>query len=87
MVTAQTSNKQNIAILMGCLNKDYEHQFQKIIESNCEKKPIKFYFLPFGESRNSLYIKAGIACRTKTYGRRQAGASNVEVRDQHSSTL
>jgi hypothetical protein len=73
MVTAQTPDKQNIAIMMGCINQDYQRQFQKIIESNCDKKPIKFYFLPIGESLNSLYMRGGISCRTKTIGRRQEG--------------
>jgi hypothetical protein len=67
MVTAKTPDGRNIAILLGCLDKQYEDRFKEILRTNCDQEIDEIYFLPIEASRLSLFFAGGIACRTKAY--------------------
>ncbi len=66
MVTAQTPQGKNIAMMMGCVSQTYERLFIETMKEHCDRKIDRFYFLDLRSSQESLSRFGGISCRTKT---------------------
>jgi hypothetical protein len=68
-VSAETAKGQKILVLMGCVDKQYQDRFTKILNENSDQKIDEFHFLNLESSQTCLMRGGGISCRTKTIPR------------------
>jgi hypothetical protein len=66
MVTAQTPKGENIAVMLGCINEDFEELFRETLFKHCDRKIDALYFLELKSSQDSLLKGGGLSCRTKS---------------------
>jgi hypothetical protein len=65
-VAVQTPKGQNLVVMMGCIDDEYEKLFKTILTEHSDQEIDAFHFLNLQASRDCLARGGGISCRTKT---------------------
>jgi hypothetical protein len=65
-VAVKTPRDQNLVVMMGCIDNEYEERFKATFIQHSDQKIDEFHFLSLKTSQDCLVRGGGVSCRTKT---------------------